>query len=208
MEGNLLQKVPTFKYLGLTLDSTLNYNHHISSLIRAVLHKITLLGKMKISLNNNVALQIYKSMILPYLDYADVIFHKANTTSLDKLQRLQNRCLRICSGVNRMCNTDLSHKNLSVPFLVDRRKAHILNFMFNRKSNPKLMNIREIRTRAHDAPLFNVNIPRCEAFKRSVGYFGSIEWNNLNPATRNTDSYLAFKYNNRKNMLMPLEQIH
>ena len=207
MQGNLLKKVPTFKYLGLSLDPTLNYNNHLSLVIRTVLYKLTLLTKVNQYLNKSTALQIYKSMILPYLDYADVIFHKANVTMLDKLQRLQNKCLKICAGFNRFHNTDQLHKTLQTPFLIDRRKAHVLNFMYNRKSKIELLNNREIRTRAHDGPLFNVQIPRCEAFKRSVGYFGSVEWNDLPPEVRNREPFLVFKYFNKKEMHKPLELI-
>ena len=107
MNGVTLKKVPTFKYLGLTLTQTLNYNHHITSIIRMVLHKMTLLAKMKKYLNNDVALLIYKTMLLPYLDYADVIFHRSNSADLDKLQRLQNRCLRICLGHDRWFSCQL-----------------------------------------------------------------------------------------------------
>ena len=138
MKGVALKKVLTFKYLGLTLDQTLNYNHHVSSVIRTVMHKMTLLAKMKKYLNTDVALLIYKAMLLPYLDYADVIFNKSNSLDLDKLQRLQNRCLRICLGQDRRFNTDRAHKLASVPFLVDLRKAHVRNFMYLRKKNTHL----------------------------------------------------------------------
>ena len=150
--GDMLQKVPTFTYLGLNLDPTLNYNHHISSVLRTVLHKMVLLSKLKKYLNNNVALLIYKSMLLPYFDYADVIYHRSNSGDLDKLQRLQNRCLCICIGYDRYFSSDRAHKLSKVPFLKDRQASHELNFMFNRKSNVALLNRREIRTRAHDAP--------------------------------------------------------
>ena len=86
LNGDILQKVPTFKYLGVILDSTLNYKHHISSILRTVLHKMVLLAKLKRYLNNDVAFHIYKSMLLPYFDYADVIYHKSNSTELNKLQ--------------------------------------------------------------------------------------------------------------------------
>ena len=208
LNGDVLKKVPTFKYLGLTLDPTLNFNHHISSVVRLVLYKMILLARMKKYLNNEVALLIYKSMLLPYLDYADVIFHKSNSSDLDKLQRLQNRCLRICLGHDRLFSTDRVHKLASVPFLVDRRKAHVLNFMYLRKKKTHLLNKREIRTRAHDAPLFNVTVPRCEAFKRSVSYAGGTEWNNLDTETRNIDCYLAFKYIQKSRMRLPLQQIN
>ena len=207
MSGKQLQNVPTFKYLGLILDPTLNYNNHLLSVIRAVLFKMSLLAKVKKYLNNDTALQIYKSMVLPYLDYADVIFSKANGTMLDKLQRLQNRCLKICAGFNMLHDTNQLHKSLKVPFLKDRRRAHVLNFMYNRKNKTELLNKREIRTRAHDAPLFNVYIPRCEAFKRSVGYFGSVDWNELSVEARNRNPFLVFKYHNKLEMFKPLERI-
>ena len=207
VNGDKLQMVPTFKYLGFILDSTLNYNHHINSVIRTVLHKMTLLAKMKKYLKSDVATQIYRSMLLPYFDYADIIYHKSNSNDLVKLQRLQNRCLRICLGFDRRHSSARAHKVAAVPFLQDRRVAHVLKFMFIRKTRQHLLNNREIRTRAHDAPLFLIDIPRCEAFKRCVGYHGSIEWNALDIATRNTDSYLAFKFNRKKEMLKPLKLI-
>ena len=83
LAGDNLKKVPTFKYLGLILDPTLNYNHHISSVVKTVLYKLMLLAKLKKYLNDNVALLIYKSMILPYLDYADGIFQNSNSGDLE-----------------------------------------------------------------------------------------------------------------------------
>ena len=194
LNGDKIQKVPTFKYLGLVLDSTLNYNHQTSQIIRTVLHKMTLLAKMKRYLKKDVAVLIYKTMILPYLDYGDVIFHRSNSGDLSQLQRLQNRCLRICLGYDKRFSTNKAHKLALAPFLDDRRIAHVHNFMFIRKNKQHLLNNREIRTRAHDAPLFDVKIPRCEAFKRCIGYLGSEMWNSLTPEIRNIDCYMLFEY--------------
>ena len=80
--------------------------------------------------------------------------------------------------------------------------------MYIRKDRPELMNVREIRTRAHDAPLFNVTMPCSEAYKISVGYFGSTEWNNLKVKHMNIDLYLAFKYHMKQAMLEPLKAIN
>ena len=85
---------------------------------------------------------------------------------------------------------------------------HTLNFMYERKDIRKdLLNNREIRTRAHDAPIFEIKVPRCEAFKRSVGYFGAEEWNSLPPGLRNTDSYVKFKDTQKKDMLSNLANL-
>ena len=208
LNGEKLKMVPSYKYLGIILDQTLNFNQHIATVIQSVQHKILLLGKIKKYLKNEVALKIYKAMVLPYFDYADVIYDKASTSELDKLQRLQNRCLKLCQGNDRYFGTDQVHKDTGVPFLKDRRKAHTLNFMYMRKEKkPDLLNRRKIRTRAHDAPLFDITIPRCEAFKRSVGYHGAASWNNLTPVIRRVEPYLAFKEAQKKEMLAGLAYI-
>ena len=204
LNGETLRPVPSFKYLGFTLDPTLSFSHHVSSVVRSVQHKISLLSKIKVYLNQDVAITIYKSMILPYFDYADVIFGNANAGELDKLQRLQNCCLKLCMGRNRRFGTEQVHAEAGVPLLKARRVAHIRNFMFQRKTaRPALPNNRVIGTRAHDAPLFTVAIPRCEAFKRSVGYYGAKEWNGLSPDVRNIGTYPTFKNVQSKLMLTP-----
>ena len=202
-----LKLVPSYKYLGMILDSTLNYNLHVSQVMRTVLHKLLLLSKIKRYLKDDAALCIYKSMLLPYFDYADVIFDRALHKDKEKLQRLQSKCLKVCMGKNRRFRTDVIHKLANVPFLKDRRAAHVLNFMYIRKGNVRLLNNREIRTRAHDAPLFEVSIPRCKSFKCSIGYFGAVSWNNLSPDVRNTPNYLAFKHVQKLKMLSPRSQI-
>ena len=205
--GAKLSQVPSFKYLGMTLDSTLNFNQHLMSVTRTILHKLHLLSKMRRYLVEDTAINIYKSMLLPYFDYGDVIYDKANAGPLKKLQTLQNKCLRLCLGRDNRFSTDAVHKLSKSPFLKDRRHAHVLNFMYKRKDRKDLLNVREIRTRAHDAPLFNVPIPRCEAFKRSIGFFGATEWNSQPPDIRNTETHLAFKALQKKTMLQPLECI-
>ena len=91
VEGVTLQIVQTYKYLGITLDSTLTFNYHVRTVTNMISYKANLLAKVRKFLHEEVAIKIYKSMILPYFDYGDVIYGSASQESLDKLQRLQNR---------------------------------------------------------------------------------------------------------------------
>ena len=86
-------------------------------------------------------------------------------------------------------------------YLGSRRKAHVHNFMYKRQSRARLMDVREINTRQHDAPLFLVNHPGKEAFKRSVQYAGSVMWNDLPVNVRLMDNYLVFKARQKNLML-------
>ena len=159
--GTRLNVLPSFKYLGIILDSSLTYNQHIAQLSKSILHKLSILSKTRKYMKTNVAILIYKSMVLPFFDYADVLLDKANGQELEKLQRLQNRGLKLCLGYNKRTNTKQIHKEAQVPLLEDRRRAHLLNFMYIRRDRrPELLNNSEIKTRAHDAPLFQVPFPR------------------------------------------------
>ena len=118
-----LQQVPTYKYLGLTLDSVLSYSKHISTVINTVSHKAYILSKIRRFITSYSSIRIFKSMILPYFDYADIVFDKANCTELDKLQRLQNRCIKICLLVDKRTNTDLIHSIVKTPNLNSEEKC-------------------------------------------------------------------------------------
>ena len=199
--GVPLQIVPSYKYLGFTLDSTLSFNHHVNTVVSMVSYKVNLLAKIRKFLTDTVALKIYKSMILPYFDYGDVIYSTANQDGLDKLQRLQNRSLKICKGLNIRYSTNALHRLTKMPMLKVRRTAHISNFMHGRLKHDFLLDNREVRTRAHDAPLFKVAVPRVETFKRAIGYAGSLQWNNLPADTRSIKDSKLFKDRQKAIML-------
>ena len=188
-----LQLVPTYKYLGIVLDSVLSYNYHVNSVIATILYIINLLSKIRLYLTDAVEVRIFKSMILPYFDYGDVIYSTAGQEMLDKLQRLQNRCLKMCLNVNNRSNTDALHTITNCPELAERRRAHVNNFMHGRLSREQLLDTRDIRTRVHDAPLFKIVVPKNETYKRSVEYAGSQQWNSLAADTRNIRDASAFK---------------
>ena len=169
-----LQIVPSCKFLGFTLDSTLSFNHHVKTVAAMVSYKANPLAKIRKFLTDAVALKTYKSMILPYFDYGDVIYNSASQEGLNKLQKLQNRCLKICKGFNGRFGTEGLHAITKMPRLENRRVAHI-----NRLSKPSLLDDSEIRTMAHDTHLFKLEVPKVEAYKRSLQLAGSLQWNNL-----------------------------
>ena len=82
--------------------------------------------------------------------------------------------------------------------LQDRRVAHLNNFMYGRLSRINLQDQRDIRSRAHDAPVFLVGVPKLEAYKHSVEYTGAVQWNNLPLEVRNINNSVSFKTHQKK----------
>ena len=193
LEGARLQLVPSYKYLGFMLDSTLSFTCHVNNVTKMIAYKINLLSKIRRFINDNVALKIYKSMTLPYFDYGDVVYGAANAAGLDKLQRLQNRGLKICKGFDRRFNTTLVHTITKCPMLKNRREAHLNNFMYGKLKCSDVRDNRKLNTRAHDAPHFTVKIPQIETYKRAVEYRGAVQWNELPVKTRSINNFAQFK---------------
>ena len=67
-----VKRVQFHRHLGLTLDSQLNFNEHISSTLSTVNKLTAVLGKLQTVLPRHSLLTIYKTFIRPHLDYCDV----------------------------------------------------------------------------------------------------------------------------------------
>ena len=132
-------------------------------------------------------------MILPYLDYCDIIYAQGDKAALEKLQRLQNRCLRVCLKENPTSPRTTLHKNAKLAVLEDRRDVHLSNFMCGKRKDPRLIDDKEVHTRAHDGLLFKVPAYNLVAYKRSVEYTGALKWNAQMVNMRQVDDPFKFK---------------
>ena len=200
LQGDILQRTPSYKYLGVHIDSHLNFNVHIDNCCKIVSHKLYLLSKIRHCINEDACICIYKTMIVPLFDYGDVIYSGSSDKNLSRLQKLQNRGLRICLDVREHISRIQLHQACTTLPLKLRRNFNLRKFMFKQKDNQDIVVYREIRTRRHDALIFETCIPNLELFKKSTIYRGIIEWNNLPTGTRNIELLESFKSHQKNEM--------
>ena len=193
IDDNKLDRVPTYKYLGITLDANLTYNRHLENVIKSLSYKALLLAKMRKYITQDVSLRIYKIMILPVLEYGDILYEGANKKLIDKLQVIQNRCLRTCLLPNQHIPTIRLHESCETANLISRRKMRLQLYMFKQKHNNCIVNDRNVYTRSHDAILFTTVKPNSEKYKNNVLYKGAIAWNGLSVAIRKSQTYSILK---------------
>ena len=199
--GTVLSQVPSYKYLGITLDSTLSLKQHLSNVTRTVSHKIYVLSRVRKYLSDRAALLVYKSMVLPYLDYGDIVYSKACASELERLQRLQNRALKLCLRVTRFEETETIHRRTKVPLLCNRRKEHLLSYMYKQKDLGHGLEKSVRGTRSADAPKFVLPSPNLQCYKGSIEYSGAKAWNSLPKPLKLIPNYLSFKNKIHKELL-------
>ena len=198
--NNNLLYVKIFNYLGVKLDCKLNFENHAKECLRLVSHKLYMLTKVRSYITNDQALTIYKSKILPYFDYGDIFYLKTHLRTLYKLQKLQNRALKLCLGKHARYGTDLIHTEANVAKLDARRTCHIINFIYYRSRLPQYIRNVDRQLRRYDAPIMIEHVSNNHTFDRSILYQGAIHWNNLPVIERNIENYDIFKSLQKKRL--------
>jgi hypothetical protein len=192
--GKVLDRVYQYKYLGVTLDPTLNFEIHVKSVIKKIAYKLYTFNQMRTYLTTQIALMVYKSLILTEFDYADIIYDACNVTYCNKLQRLQNHGLRIilCRKSHGLATEEL-HRSLNISTLHNRRQCHLANFMYKRAANPRHHAQAARDTRQSNKLILLTISPKLERVKHSILYKGSFLWNGLQTEVQRAPTYIQFK---------------
>ena len=96
MDGSVLEENSSFKMLGLTFSSKLDWGSYIVSIAKTAAEKIGALIRSMKFLSPEVALYLYKSTIRPCMEYCCHVWAGAPSCYLELLDKLQ---LLICRTV-------------------------------------------------------------------------------------------------------------
>ena len=192
INGTKLQYVSHFNYLGIKLDCSLTFELHAAESLKMVAHKLYLLSRVRKFITTEQAITIYKSKIIPYFDYGDIFPMNITSKTRQKLQRVQNRALRICIEAEGRTNVNALHNTCYVNKLDDRRATHLLNFVYKRAQNVSYCTEGARNLRRYDAPILKEIKSNNKNFESSVLYQGALHWNGLDVETRGNFSILMY----------------
>ena len=105
-------------------------------------------SKVRRFLNEKCAIIVYKTMLMPFYDYHDIVYMFFGAYELHKLDRRHIR------GMNKVHkHRKFIEEELYVKCSVSKLEVHLRNFMFKNK-NKCIVNENNIYTRLHDGPVF------------------------------------------------------
>ena len=98
MQGNNIDCVTT-KYLGIIIDK-LKWTSHISYIKNKISKTIGLFYKMRHYLERKAFINLYYSLVLPYLIYCNEVWGNASAVHLEPIIKIQKRAIRTITFFN------------------------------------------------------------------------------------------------------------
>ena len=193
--------VKVFNYLGVKLDDQINYEHFIKETAKLIAHKMYLFSEIRKYINKKQAITIYKTKILQYFDYCDILYIGTHQHNLTKLHKLQNMGLRMCIKAEPQLAIARLHNKAGVNCLEQRRKSHLLIFAYNRKQNPKYTKTAPRQTRLFKAAVLECTLAKGRVADRSVYNKCAVAWNALSVEKRNIPTLERFKKDQKRHLM-------
>ena len=86
---------------------------------------------MRTFLNDKAAMLVYKNMLLPVIEYRDILLTGTMSVNKRKLQTIQNKGLRCSRRRDKNSSSTESHKDAKLLKLKFRQEQHLSNFMYD-----------------------------------------------------------------------------
>ena len=195
MKGNKIDETETYKYLGTHIDNKLNGDVQFNKTSQTLGLKLRTFGRVRRFLNTPAALTVYKSTILPIIDYNDHFQMLWNADKLRKLQKMQNLGLRIVyNDQNPRLDEQGLHHKANLTLLKPRRVLHLLSLMYFRARDHDNLDNRPIATRQFAKIKFKVINPVIKKAFKSPNYLGAQLWDILPRETQVEPVFCMFKF--------------
>lgn len=179
------------KYVWDKLDVKLTFHNHFQNIMSRLNHKMILLSKLRAYVDSRTALIMYKAHLLSLVEYGSIFINNLPVHYLNKLQRVQNRCLRICFLADKMTsNVSLHMKSKLLPL----RQQAICKFVCKKiRFSPSILS-EPVRkgNRSSFKRLTKLPMPKSNRFRNSLSYAGLLAWNHLPEKLRMLNDYNSF----------------
>ena len=195
------------KYLGVVIDSHLNFKEHIHQLSKKISRGIGILANLRHYVSVTILKQLYSSLIYPFLIYGATIWGNTYETTLHPLIILQKKAVRIITFSQFSDHTSPLFRDLNVMKFID--VIYYLNcvFMFKFHSNllpsafcnffTPISSRHEYKTRLASRSSLCIPLVRTNYGKFNIRFKGAVLWNNTEESLKSL-SLRKFKQSLKK----------
>ena len=215
LNNNDIQSVTEFNFLGLYLNSKLNWDTHINVIGKKISRAVGIIKKLQLLLPKTILISLYNALVLPHINYCLLSWGLGSAAESIFLQ--QKKAIRAISSASHNAHTEPLFKIYNILKLKDIFNYRLLTFYYNLRHNKVphyietflpntsiAVNRYPIRQARLQPPLYVHEYISKTCKHRLPVYLNSINSNN-NELTRIisiTDNILLSSYKNRVKMCL------
>jgi hypothetical protein len=125
INNNIIPCSSSVKYLGILIDSNLNWKSHIASICRKIKRSIGMLSKLRYYVPLKILVNLYYALIHPFLTYGIIAWGNTYATTLQPLFILQKKAMRIMTFSKYDQHSSPLFKKLKIIKLFDLITFHV-----------------------------------------------------------------------------------
>ena len=129
MNDKELAKSEGEKDLGVLIDRDMNFNDHVTAITKKANKISGMITHNIINKHKCIMIPLFKALVRPILEYANVVWCPALKTNIDKIEGVQRRFTKKIKGLNKL-NYVERLRALKLPSLEYRRKRGDLIEMY------------------------------------------------------------------------------
>lgn len=209
VECDKIENIEKIKYLGILIDKNLTFKEHASYVINKISKNTNFLSRVAPFLTQWSKITIYNTLILPHLTFAASILYSANKNEIERMQKLQNRAMRIILRVPRDTSIKTMLRNLdwlSVQYYLEYQTLTLIHKMKLSLTPTYLTSkivfnadIHNYNTRTRTD--IRVTTKNKKLTEKSLFHKGIIRYNNLDNSLKNCVAINTFKTKLRSSLL-------
>ena len=213
LNGITLKSEPHVTALGVIIDNRLNFSEHVRAICIKAARQLNALARISKYLDKSSRNIIYQSFVASNFNYCPLVWHFCGKTNNNKLEKIQERALRI---INK--DYDSSYKYLlkisNTPTLLVSRLRILLCDVFkslkgwNPKSINELFEVKKLDYAFRNCTrLYQPKKQTTTYGLRSISFTGAKLWNDMRPILTNEtdmDDFKIFSRTLHENSLDPL----
>ena len=199
---NKINEVAQHTHLGVVLCNNLSWRAHIFKIYEKASKRLNILKGIKFKVDRSTLRKLYKSLVRPLMEYADVLWDGCTDSESDLLEHVQYEAAKIVTGAMKGTSKQRLMQEIGWEDLKTRRAIHKLLLYFKIVNNlcpsylvdllPLLVSERtnySLRTASN----YSIFASRTDRFKRSFFPSTTSLWNDIGNDIRCLDSIGSFK---------------
>ena len=202
INGSHIDQVKKAKFLGVIIDCNLNWTDHIKHVTQKISKGIGIIIKARKYFNRETLLNLYNTLILPFISYCIHIWGTAANIHSNKIHILQKKIVRIICGVPPRTHSQPLFDQLKIMTIHQIYRYYVGVFMYKlyHKLIPPIFYMFKLTTDVHSYPTRQKNsyytqfVPTVRS-QKTIKITGTNLWNILRKKLNIQNKISSYKLN-------------